>query len=267
MKKIIIGILFTGMLLFALVGCGGTESDENTVLTDEDFISNLGKGLEDRWDISQKDTSMMSISESQENISKCINAEEDALLSMDRYTFEDKALEELAQQYFDALDLQREGIQYAGTEQYTEYQQTFELGYYYRIVIINDLSENFGLTVGSKYQSTLDDMLAEYNFALETVSTQEYVNELMTTLNYTKDEEKSDDYSTYYSAVIENTTDFTIDSLEINLSFLDSEGVTIYQTTDYINDFKAGDKYRSSLYVDVDTFDHIEYKVTAYSYG
>lgn len=266
MKKVGIGILCVGMFLFCMAGCGSTKEDETSILTEEDFISNLEKGLENRWDISGEDTSLMSISEAQEHLTKCIDEETDVLLSMDRYAFEDKTLEGLAQQYFNALDLQREGVQYSGTEQYEEYEQTFQLGYYYRVITIYELNKNFGLTVGTKYQSTLDDVIAEYNVSLEAVTIQEYVNELTASLNYTKDEEKSDEYSTYYSTVIENTTDFTIDALEIDLLFVDTDGVTIYQTMDYIDNFKSGTKYRSSLYVDVDTFDHIEYDVTAYCY-
>ena len=82
-----------------------------------------------------------------------------------------------------------------------------------------------------------------------------------------KDEEKSDQYSTYYTALIENTTEYTIDSLEICLSFVDTEGVTVEQTSEYINDFTAGQKYKSTVYVGDTEFDHIEYSIKAYSYS
>lgn len=266
MKRKRVGILFAALLIFCLAGCGSAETDENTVLTDEDFISNLEKGLENRWDISDRDTTLMSTSEAQEYLTECIEAETEEVLSMDRYTFEDKALESLAQQYFDALDLQKEGIKYAGTEDYTSYEQTFTMGYNYRITLIHQFYQDYGLTVGGKYQTTLDDVLAEYDVAAKQVAIQEYVNEISSTLNYTKDEEESDEYSTYYSAVIENTTGYTIDSLEIHLSFVDADGVTIEKTSDFISNFNAGAKYKSSIYVDVDEFDHIEYNVIAYSF-
>lgn len=266
MKKIWV-ILLSLLLLFSVAGCSSTNSEENTTLTDADFIANLGKGLEARWDLSGQDTSQMSISEEQAHLTKCIDAETQRLETIDRYIFEDTELEALAQQYFNALDLQREGVQYQGTEKYTEYGQTFELGYYYRIVLINQFYQNYGLTVGKNYQTTLEDMLAEKGIAEENVAIQEYINDLSSKLDYVKDEEKSDQYSTYYTALIENTTEYTIDSLEICLSFVDAEGVTVEQTSEYINDFTAGQKYKSTVYVGDTEFDHIEYSIKAYSYS
>ena len=270
MRKFFICMFSTFILTVTLLGCS-SAAKEPTVLTDTDFIVNLGKALEARWtwtdsaENSDEVIEEMSASEYQNYLTKCVTSETDVLQSYENYVFEDEELAKLAKQYFFALELQKEGVQYARTNNYLDYDQTFNLGYNYRVVLINEFYTNFGLKVSDKYKTKLDDFIALNNTAKKSIAIQEFVNSLSETLSYTKDEEKSNEYSTYYKAIIENTTDYTIDSLAIEIDFLDASGVVINQSSDYLQNLTAGKKIESSILVEDENFESMEFTITAYN--
>ena len=74
-------------------------------------------------------------------------------------------------------------------------------------------------------------------------------------------------WTTYYKTVIENTTDYEITNLEIDVDFLDASGVVIAQTSDYLQNIQPGAKVQSKLmYSNNDgKFETMQYKVTAYT--
>lgn len=282
MKKGIVYLLLSLTLAVSLCGCGSTSGSSSTEAnvsvedekkTDADFIVNLGKGLEARWTLTDSEEyssealEKMSLAEYQKADTLFVNAELDAIGDLSEYEFEDQELKQLAETYMRGLELQKEGIQYQGTTEYTKQQQTWELGYNYRAVCMTDLYNEYGLTVDEKFQDDLDNFVAQSSTAKKSIAVQEYVDELPNQVEYIKDEEKSDEWSTYYKAVIENTTDYEIDSLEIEIDFLDASGVVIYQTSDYLNNIKAGGKVQSSVYYDssVGDFESMELRFTAYN--
>ena len=241
--KKIMGALLATTLLF---GCSSNQ--ENKTPTDEDFVLNVAKGLEARWDLNDEyDTSSMSTSETQKADKEFINAEKNQIGKLSKYKFKDKDLKSIAEQYMNALDLQEEGIKYDGTDDYTNYNKTWSLGYNYRIVSIAKMVNDYGLTVDSKYQNTLDDMLAEEPTAKKDVEIQDFINNLQDTLTYTKDESQSDEYHNSYTAIIENTTNYKINSMDLQLDFLDASGVTIGQSNDYLSNIESGSKIQSTI--------------------
>ena len=284
MKKGIVYLLLSVVLATSICGCGSTStsnssntqtsvSAENEKKSDADFIVNLGKGLEARWTLTDSEEynsealETMSLAEYQKADTLFVNAELDAIGDLDEYEFEDQDLKKLAETYMMGLELQKEGIQYQGTTEYTKQQQTWDLGYNYRAVCMTDLYNEYGLTVDEKFKNNLDDFVAESLTAKKSIAVQEYVDELPSKVEYVKDEEKSDDWSTYYKAVIENTTEYEIDSLEIEIDFLDASGVVIYQTSDSLKNIKAGGKVQSSIYYDSSEgdFKSMELRFTAYN--
>lgn len=281
--KRFLGIVLACVLVLCLVGCNNStdssekkqaqpESKTETVkkLDDSDFLKNMKKGLEARWAIADDDSidvESMSTSEHQTYLQKCVDAEIAVLGSFEEYEFEDEHLRDLAQQYFEALNLQSDGVQYNGIlEKYAEYSQTFEFGYNQRIVIINELVSNYDLTVSDEFQVDIDNMAVELDTAKENIALQEFANELPDKLNYVKDEEQSADLygAAYYTYIIENTTEYTIDCLNIDISCLDEDGVIVYQTQDQLMNLGAGAKAKSTVYVQGD-FEKMDFNVSIYS--
>ena len=254
MKKVMTLLFLLAMMALCMAGCG-TEKEE-TVPTDTDFIDNLQKAVEARWALNQSsqynETAMsgMSVSEQQKAYTLFVDTELEKIGNLDDYDFQDASIKELAETYVKGLNLQKEGVQYQGTEKYTEQSQTWGLGYDYRVVALVELYNNHGFTVNEKYKSEIED----------------FVDDLSENINYSKDEENSDEWSTYYTAIIENTTEYPIDSLALDISFVDKDGVVVYQTSDYLQNIKAGSKVRSSVYYDstAGDFETIECTPTVY---
>ena len=107
MKKTI-ALILTSIMSFALIcGCGNsaTAEKENAVLSDADFIVNLGKGLEARWalndseDYNAEALATMSAAEQQKADTLFVNAELDAIGNLKNYEFEDSELKTLAETY------------------------------------------------------------------------------------------------------------------------------------------------------------------------
>lgn len=229
-----------------LFGC--SSNDENKTPGDKEFILNVEKALEDRWDVADEtDANNLSGAKQQRAFEKAIKVEYDAIGKLSKYEFEDKDLKKAAEIYMKGLDLQKEGVQYVGTDDYNNQNKTWILGMNYRIVSLKTFEKDFGLTVGSKYKEDFDDMLAQYSVAKKEVAIQEFVNDLQSKITYTKDEAKSDECTTYYTTVIENTTEYTIDSLQIQIDFLDESGVVIEQEADYLQNIAAESKVQSSV--------------------
>lgn len=275
MKKAI-ALILASVISFSLIcGCGNsaTAEKENATPTDADFIVNLGKGLDARWALTNSDaysdeaTASMSAADLQKSYATCVNAELDAIGKLEDYQFEDSELKTLAETYVKGLNLQKDGVTYIGTTDSTSYDRTWTLGYYYRAVCIAELYNNYGLTVDEKYKTDLNDFVAESTTAKKQIAIQDFVDALPDKLSYTKDEETSDEWTTYYKTVIENTTDYEITNLEIDVDFLDASGVVIAQTSDYLQNIQPGAKVQSKLmYSNNDgKFETMQYKVTAYT--
>ena len=83
-------------------------------------------------------------------------------------------------------------------------------------------------------------------------------------LVYEPDPAASDETRTCYVGWITNTTGYDIKSLSIGLSFLDSDGNILAQTTDWISDLHAGQRARSVIYAPVGDYAGMEYSISVY---
>lgn len=302
MKKVVAIII--SMILIAIVGCGNsqsssapTETNDTTIAAapttteavtvdvtpiplsgDDLFLQDIAAGLNARWRISTSpegaDSALaeMSVSEYQRFTTSCVNAECSILTDINRYNFTDTALAKLAETYFKALALQKEGIPYlrytydaTHLSDYNTALKTYILGNNYRTVVLYNLYMAYNLTVDPEYQEIYDDFLASYPSAQKSIALAEYAAYLEENLEYSFDSEKSTKHTTYYTAIVENTTAYEINTMSIQVSFLDKDGVIVYQGFDNINNLKPGAKYRSSVYAGNNPVASAECSVTIYS--
>ena len=240
--------------------------------SDADFISNLGKGLEARWALVHSDKYSEEILEdmSKKDYQKAydlfVDAEYDVIGSIDSYHFKDEKIKALAETYMKGLDLQKKGVKFQGTSNYVKYGKTWDLGYSYRAVAAADLCKGYGLKVDKKYKTDLDELVKDSDSANTQIEKQEFAKGLQSSLSYTKDEKKSDDSTDCYKAVVENTTEASLDCLEINVKFLDESGEVLDKVTDYIYDLKPGEKAKSKIKYDRSSGEYASMKISAISY-
>ena len=236
--------------------------------TDEEFVAAVSRALQARWDVSAgyspADLAAMSAAEYQSYLRACVDAEEKELGSIVDYRFLDADLASLAQQYYHALSLQRGGAEYARTPALSEYNATWVLGYNYRVAALWDLTRDFSLKVEKDYSSRLEELLAAHHEAKKQVAFREMTDRLPGELVYEPDPAASDETRTCYVGWITNTTGYDIKSLSIGISFLDSDGNILAQTTDWISDLHAGQRARSVIYAPVGDYAGMEYSISVY---
>ena len=236
--------------------------------TDEEFVAAVSRALQARWDVSAgyspADLAAMSAAEYQSYLRACVDAEEKELGSIVDYRFLDADLASLAQQYYHALSLQRGGAEYARTSALAEYNATWVLGYNSRVAALWDLTRDFSLKVEKDYSSRLEELLAAHHEAKKQVAFREMTDRLPGELIYEPDPAASDETRTCYVGWITNTTGYDIKSLSIGISFLDSDGNILAQTTDWISDLHAGQRARSVIYAPVGDYAGMEYSISVY---
>ena len=236
--------------------------------TDEEFVAAVSRALQARWDAaaeySAADLAAMSAAEYQSYLRGCVTAEEKELGSIVDYRFFDADLAALAQQYYHALSLQRNGAEYARTSALAEYNASWVLGYNYRVAVLWDLTQDFSLKVEKEYSPRLEELLAAHHEAKKQVAFHEMTARLPGELVYEADTAASDEAQTCYVGWITNTTEYDIKSLSIGISFLDSDGNILAQTSDWISDLHAGQRARSVIYAPVGDYAGMEYTISIY---
>ena len=176
MKKRAISI-FVAITSVFLVSCGSasitetttmstnaetsaTETEVADVLNDVDFIVNLGKGLEARWAIIYAEPDSLSdnetLSEYKERCRNYVNVELDCIGDIDDYKFENEEMSEIARNYYDCLELQKNAV-----DDFTDGTDSPEWNYatYKRYVLLEEFYSKYGLTVSDEYEATLQDMI------------------------------------------------------------------------------------------------------------
>lgn len=157
MKKTTIFVLLM-ISCFILSACGVDKADTKD---DDDFIAAMGKALEARWSLLETDEEFYSLKNNEEPYSVLIQAELDVLGSYEDYTFQDEVLAEYARQYFEALDMQMEGLKYK-YEDYDKYNHLFnEEGHSRRMRLIVIFVEDYGMTVSVDNQVVLKDSMED----------------------------------------------------------------------------------------------------------
>lgn len=225
--KRIRNLLLIFIMCASLCGCGKVEKN------DEGFLTNLGKALEASWKDSEKDSSGDVVYK--EHLRNLVNVELETLGHYDDYTFEDERLSELAKQYFEALDRQLEGLVYYDAD-YSQYSRLYTgQGYNQKAKALYYIENEYGLNVSEKNYRTLKDHVASGE---RLIAIGEIIKQPLTL----------EDTGRNCEIILENTTKYDLDNVRLVFNFIDDAGIIVSNTTDYVEKWASGSKYRASLY-------------------
>lgn len=149
--KRITAIFLVVMLLFSLTSCGTDKQSE-------ECINSLKLGLENRWEITNKD--YRTYEEFKNNIVLGIDAE---LAQLEKYRntqFDNKKFDETIKEYIKALDNQKKGIEYIFTDAKQYNSLYLEQGETIRSMCLNTFNKKYGLSFDSNYKENFDNILA-----------------------------------------------------------------------------------------------------------
>lgn len=164
MKKIL-SITISFILFFSLCSCGNSNTtyQELTSHTKEEFLMDLQKALEERWDENDSNENpYMSFKEEIEYYKKLVNIEYKHLHKYFVCDFGDKAFNQIATDYLSAIQGQYEICTNTSIDQ-EQFVVKWDEYYSARMQNIKNLYENHQLKFDTKYNNTL------YNLGIKSV--------------------------------------------------------------------------------------------------
>lgn len=240
MKKLTVFIFSFGILLLTLSACSNTTSNK-TDYADKLFISDLARGLENRWKDADEFEKIKDPSNSQtkEYYNKFIKDELDAISSYKDKKFKDSKLQALVLQYINVLDDSKKAIKSLDTmDGMTKWADTYNS----RTKILVEFKNNYNLKVDEKYKSYLSDLEEDGQKAVKNDEVKEKITTLVNGIVFNYIPQEYDDTYKKYEATVENTTGSDISSFNGQVNLIDASGVTVGNTYISAQNWKSGSK-------------------------
>lgn len=252
-KYFVIVFLVFLLPLFFLTGCS-SSNEKKAAYSDNEFIMNLAKGLEARWDISDKNEGK---DDTVQVMKDYIQAELSQIEKYTSATFKDSVLQEKAIKYINLLKSSKENINNYFASDNEKWQEIFDQ----RAILLKDFVDNYKLKVNSKHQSKLDLLVSNGKTVAENASKETELKKLIKTLKFKK---TKDEYGLQtYEAVLENTTPYNIKNLFLDISLLDKNGVIVSTEYASVENVSIGKKARVKFDT-TDKFDKYEVVLSSY---
>lgn len=254
MKKVYLALAM--ILAILLTGCGAASQTATTETeihyADEDFISDLATGLQNRWDTQPsngEDEVVAGSDEHKQYYTDLVDAELNVLEKYQSMPFEDSKLQEYAISYINCLKQQKEAASYITTA-YETYDEKWTEAYDNRSKLIMTFVNDYGLKVDEEHQAMLDELIANAKVVNEDEKIKTTIDSMMQnlTIEVTKDESG---WKTY-EAVLENNTGKDFDYFQITLNIYDSDKVQIDSLYDQMQNWKNGTKAKFEFSTDKD---------------
>lgn len=241
MTRIVQGMLCVLLVMVGLVGCSGESSGNEVDYADDEAMQIIAKGWQRRSDL--LDGASSEDEDYADELKSGIQAEIDNAESLKSRQFENSQMQEDVIAYLNSLDDQLEVLNSYSmndVDYYTEWNKVYDE----RCQLLKTFVDDYGLTVDQKYQSTLDQMLANGVAAEKKAGQQEAIEALISGASW----EKTEEYGYFtYTAVVENTSDYDFSNVSLVVSLYDADDV---KTESYAsaNSWKKGDKVKFEVY-------------------
>ncbi|QQK06968.1 FxLYD domain-containing protein [Miniphocaeibacter halophilus] len=242
MKKksiLIIGLLF----LTLLVGCSSNGAKDSTEINyvDKEFLSSFKKGLEKRWDLPEVDLTMDTQGQKEEYL-KAIDTELNEIKDYSGEKFEDTKLQEKALSYINILKEQKEAFDYFTVDE-IKFYETWDKIAAERSKILVDIVDSYKIEFSGKYENILDDFKLNAQMAIEDDTKNKEIEDIVNKVEFTKVKEEYG--SSYYEAVVENTSSVEFENFAFEISLIDEEGIIVESTySNSVNNWKPGQKFK-----------------------
>ena len=253
MKKILTFTIV--MISILLMGC---SSENGPKSVDNQFLSDVSKATEARWEYLDKYTDESESVYLKEAVKKELYIiEKYKTLNEEEEVFNDPKLKKIAEDYIEALNTQIESIKYY-TSDYTKYEEQWSDGYNKRSTLLVKLVDEYGLKLD-------EDGFAELKENAKAVTEKEKIDEeieeMVKSINF-ENVKTEYDWSDY-EAVVENSTSVNFEGLEINVKLLDKDGVTVSDELVWVDNWNKGEKKKLEFSTDK-SFSEMKWELGSY---
>lgn len=265
MKKKLI-ILLTAVMCVGLLSAGcssnnnskNEEKKEEIQYADDQFIKDMSKGLQARWTLNEQDENKegydqidVQSSEYKDMMLSYVQAELDCIEKYKDEKFKDSQLQEKAISYINLLTKHKEVCDYIPVDYYGKYLDEFQSIYNERSKIIEDMANNYGLTVEEKYQSNLDEFKTNSQLVQEQDALQNSITNMLNNIQFQEVNDDGYGWKTY-QAVVENTSGKDFSEFSVNINLLNADGVIVETQYDQVSNFANGAKAQFEFMTDKD---------------
>lgn len=239
-KRVSIILIATLVSMLVLGACSKSSEPK---YYDKDFMSSLEKGLESRWVFADKEED----TENKEFYTTATKKELEQVKKYEDLKFKDSKLKEAAISYINEL---KNGLKVAKTYGSDSFYDNWEKHYDSRtskLITINDIKK---IEVSEKKQSILDELLASGKEVISAEKNKDTLTSFLKSITFAKDETRSNEFSSYYTATVENTTGLNIENLNLSFKLIDDNGVTVDTPVEYVENWNAGEKRQLEFWTD-----------------
>ena len=241
-KKILLSITACFIAL-SLIACGGQpQRDPGPDYADDEAMEIIADGFEARQNLITKvENEDPSNVQSMKNLRSYVEAELSEAEKLRTRVFENSEMQETVLTYINTLDdtlkiLEDNPVTSA------EFYDKWDKAANERASLIKKFVEEYKLTVGEKYQETLDEIVATGTAATKQSKVKKALDNLVSSIVF---EQKDDGYGYFtYSAVVENTTGIDFGNVSIDLALYDADGVKAEDAYLNTTSWAAGEKVR-----------------------
>lgn len=263
MKKIVL-LLSVVCSLFIVSGCGKDDKAKTTSSTKEEyadkaFLEDFKQGLYDRWDYNDNSNDTDPI----EHYKNLADKELNHVAKYKDKKFKDSTLQEYAIKYINILKKSKS----FDDDTYNKYALLFDedkTNDYYKLYVertglIKDIVKKYKVKIDSKYKEVYNELVRDNSKAVKDAEKDSKIKAVVENLSF----EKKDDG--YYEAIAENSSGYNISNLDLSINLLNSDGVVVDTTNDYIQNIENGQKFVVKIYADSNTpFSSTKVEVTYY---
>lgn len=243
------------MLILGLSACAQTASEPATTKSktiDDQAMAVIANGFCERSDYLDDHEDEYDLTDSSEYatyLKGAVQTEIDADAELRDANFDDKNLQEDVLSYLNLLDESMDVLNnyslttFDGTERWDDV-------YNQRTQLIKKFVEDYGMTVDEQYQDAIDQMVANGTQVQKQADVEESLQTIFSNVTFEKTDEGYGCYT--YSAVVENTTEYTFNDLWVTLALYDADGVRQGETTAVVSTWSAGEKARFEAGSEID---------------
>ncbi|MEE8722037.1 MAG: FxLYD domain-containing protein [Eggerthellaceae bacterium] len=234
----LLGVIACILFVLCLAGCAsGGSSSTSTDYADDEAMQIISKGWCQRSKL--VDGLKSTDDDYQTKLKAAVQTEIDNDAALRNRPFENGQMQEDVIAYLNALDDSMDVLNNysVGT---LDYSTAWDKVYDRRTRLLKKFVNEYGFTVDSKYQDTLDKLVANGTAADMKANQKQAIDDLIANASWQTDESHG---SYTYSAVIENTSDYDFKNVGLIVGLYDADGVKSENYAN-VNSWKKGEKVK-----------------------
>ena len=248
MKKRLTVLITCLVAIIGLTACSSNSKPEEPKYVDDTAMETIAKGFEARADVIADLEQNGEDTNSNKNLKKMIKAELDVDKELTSAKFKDSKMQEDVLSYINSIQGQLDVVKNNSSSNDTFYQE-WQDAYDKRTSALKVLVDKYDLKVSDKYKDDFDELIANGTAATKKADQKEGLTNNFNNITF---DVTDDGYGNYtYSAVVENTTQYTYKNVSLTLGLYDGDGVRQDEAYADTNSWAPGEKVRFEAYGDI----------------